>query len=104
MSTTLTATAIHLECIDGKDDHFKVELLPGEKKVFGGFDDLSITRLKELENHGGVISVINENGSLKIDATDCAVPVKINGQIIAKASLKTKDILKIGNTIWKSVR
>ena len=75
-----------------------------KKKVFGGFDDLSITRLKELENNGGVIIVTNENGSLRIDATDCAVPVKINGQIIAKASLKTKDILKIGNTIWKSVR
>jgi protease PrsW len=103
MHTTLAATAIHLECIDGKDDHFIVELFPGDKKVFGGFEDESITRLKELENHGGVIIVSNENGVLKVDATDCAVPVKINGQIIAKASLKTKDILKIGNTIWKSI-
>ena len=102
MNTTLTATAIHLECIDGRDDHFRVELLPGEKRIFGGFDDETITRLKELENQGGVIIVTNENGSLKVDATDCAVPVKINGQIISRASLKTRDILKIGNTIWKS--
>src|SRR5687768_3895471 len=102
MSTTLTVPAIHLECIDGRDDHFRIELLPGEKKLFGGFDDESITRLKELENHGGVIIVTNENGLLKVDASDCAVPVKINGQIISIAFLKTRDILKIGNTIWKS--
>ena len=102
MPTALAASVVHLECIDGRDDHFKIEIAPWEKKIFGGYDDEQITRLKELENHGGVIIVSNENGQLLIDASDCSVPVKINGNIISRAGLKSIDILKIGNSVWKS--
>lgn len=102
MSTATAAALIHLECIDGRDDHFKVELAPGDKKIFGGTDEESITKLKELEHQGGVVIVTNNNGRLFIDATDCPVPVKINGTIISRAELKSHDLLKIGETIWKS--
>ena len=102
MSTAVAAAIIHLECIDGKDDHFSVELQPGEKKIFGGIEDLSVIQLKELENQGGVIIISNENGRLQVDASDCAVPVKINGHIISKAELRNIDLLRIGNTLWKS--
>lgn len=104
MSTAIAASSIHLECIDGKDDHFKVELAPGDKKVFGGFEDAGITRLRELENIGGVIIVTNMEGQLHIDATDCAIPVKINGNMVAKSILRSMDLLKIGNTLWRATR
>ncbi len=102
MDSVIAASVIHLECIDGRDDHFRLELAAGEKKILGGYEDPSIILLKELENQGGVIVITNVNGQLFVDASDCSVPVKINGAIISKASLKSIDLLKIGNSIWKS--
>ncbi len=104
MSTAVATSALHLECIDGKDDHFVIQLEAGEKKVLGGFEDDTIIKLKELEHQAGAIIVSNENGQLTIDATDCTVPVKINGAITIKCVVKTTDILRIGNSIWKTVR
>jgi protease PrsW len=104
MSTAVATSALHLECIDGKDDHFVIQLEAGEKKVLGGFDDDAVIKLKELEHQGGAIVINNENGQLVIDATDCTIPVKINGAITSKCTVKTTDILRIGNSIWKTVR
>lgn len=104
MSTVVVATAFHLECIDGKDDHFVILVEPGHKKILGGFDDDAIVKIKELEHNGGAIIISNDNGQLLIDASDCAVPVKINGNIISRSPLKTSDILKIGSSIWKAAK
>jgi RsiW-degrading membrane proteinase PrsW (M82 family) len=36
-----------------------------------------------------------------VDATDCPVPVKINGNIVSKNELRLNDVLRIGNSIWR---
>lgn len=38
-----------------------------------------------------------------MDATDCPVPVKINGNIITKNEILPNDVLRIGNSIWRIV-
>jgi len=35
METMLTAASVNLECIDGKDEHFRAELKNGNKMIFG---------------------------------------------------------------------
>ena len=99
METTLSLTAISLECIDGKDDHFKIDVLPGETVVFSS--NGNDTLIKELENQGGAIIVSNQDGKMIIDATDCAVPVKINGNMVIRNELRVHDVLRIGNSIWR---
>lgn len=99
METTATLSTLTFECIDGKDDHFKIEIENGQKIILGCGE--AMTFIKELENQGGCVIVSHENGQLHIDASDCTVPVKINGNIIAKAIIRPIDVVKIGNSIWK---
>lgn len=101
MTTTGALASIIFECIDGKDDHYKIEIADNTSIMFSSSSDDGGIKIRELENSGGVIIVTNTNGNLQIDASDCAVPVKINGSIISKSNLKQTDVLRIGNSIWK---
>lgn len=103
METTINSTALILECIDGKDDHFKTELSNHQTIILASSSGEGKIPIKELENEGGVIIISNNNGQLVIDATDCAIPVKINGNIISKSILHPTDVLRIGNSIWKQL-
>lgn len=101
METTLNLSTIVLECIDGKDDHFKIDVQTSQSIVLSSSDGENRIIIKELEMHGGAVIVTNENGRLLIDATDCPVPVKINGNIVTKNRLHSNDVLRIGNSIWR---
>ena len=60
METMLTPASVNLECIDGKDEHFRAELKNGSKMIFGSRQNN--TFIKELENEAGRIIIINNNG------------------------------------------
>lgn len=101
MNTATDTTALVLECIDGKDDFLKVEIQPGEELILGNLDAANSRQIKELEYEGGLVKLTNNDGLLFIDATECSVPVKINGQGVTQNHLKVNDVLRIGNSIWK---
>jgi RsiW-degrading membrane proteinase PrsW (M82 family) len=100
MSTVVDSATAVLECIDGKDDFFKIEIENGQRIVLGNNEAHNGKDIKELED-GGCVIVTNNNGSLSIDATNCSIQVKINGQQVTKNSLKATDVLRIGSSIWK---
>jgi protease PrsW len=101
METTVSLSTIVLECIDGKDDHFKVDVHAGRTMVLGTVQTENGFMIKELEAHGGAVVLLNQDGKLIVDATDCPVPVKINGNMVIKNELKLHDVLRIGNSIWR---
>jgi RsiW-degrading membrane proteinase PrsW (M82 family) len=45
--------------------------------------------------------IAQTEGQIFVDATDCPVPVKINGGMVSKQVLRPNDILRIGNSIWR---
>ena len=79
----------------------KIELENGQRVVLGSSGSANGQDLKELGGHGGCVIVTNNNGILLIDATECSIPVKINGQIVTQSTLKLNDVLRIGNSVWK---
>ena len=101
MNTAVDVSTAILECIDGKDDFLKFEMENGQRIVLGNSAAENGQDIKELQGNGGCVIVTNTNGNLLIDATDCSLPVKINGQPVTKQALKPTDILRIGNSIWK---
>lgn len=103
MQTTIDLSHLEIECIDGMDDHFRLKLSHNETRILSSDDSEGRIQIRELENSGGVIILSNINGRLIIDASDCAVPVRINGNIISKNILQSNDVLKIGNSIWRQV-
>lgn len=101
METTLSLSTHVLECIDGKDDHFKIDVQHSKSIVLSAADGENRIVIKELERHGGAIIVTNHNGKIWIDANDCPLPVKINGNMVTKNELRVHDVLRIGNSIWR---
>jgi len=101
METALSHSAHVLECIDGKDDHFKIDVQHSQSVVLSATHGENRILIKELENNGGAVIISNHNGRIMVDATDCPVPVKINGNMVTKNELKAYDVLRIGNSIWR---
>ena len=101
MITAVGSASVVLECIDGKDDFLKIEMENGQRVVLGSSGSSNGQDLKELGGHDGCVIVTNNNGILLIDATECSIPVKINGQIVIQSSFKLNDVLRIGNSVWK---
>lgn len=101
MNTAVDADTAVLECIDGRDDFLKLEIENGQRVVLGNSETHNGKDIKELENNGGCVIVTNNNGILLVDATDCTMPVKINGQPVTRNNFKVNDVLRIGNSIWK---
>lgn len=103
METTLTLSSLVLECIDGKDDHFKIDIQSSQSIVLSAINDENRIAIKELENLGGAVIISHNQNKIFVDATDCPVPVKINGNIVSKNELRLNDVLRIGNSIWRIV-
>src|SRR5215203_1761977 len=101
MDTALDVT-LTLECIDGKDDHYKVDVGDGEKLTLGQNSEGDGKKIEELDNSGGYIVFTNNNGALQLDASNCSVPVKINGRQVKAGLVKEIDVLMIGQSIWKT--
>lgn len=101
METTLDLSTLVLECIDGKDDHFTIDVQASQSIVLSATDGENCTVIKELESHGGAIIITHSNNKIVVDATDCPVPVKINGNMVTKNELHVNDVLRIGNSIWR---
>lgn len=103
METTLTLSSVVLECIDGKDDHFKIDVQSSQSIVLSAINDENRIAIKELENLGGAVIISYNQNRMFVDATDCPVPVKINGNMVNKNELRLNDVLRIGNSIWRIV-
>lgn len=103
METTLALSSVVLECIDGKDDHFKIDVQSSQSIVLSSINDENRIAIKELENLGGAVIISYNQNKMLVDATDCPVPVKINGNIVNKNELRLNDVLRIGNSIWRIV-
>ena len=100
MNTAL-AVPLTLECIDGKDDHYKVDFGDGEKLLLGQNNEGEGKKIEELEGNG-YVAFTNTNGALHLDASNCSVPVKINGRPVKTGVVKEIDVLMIGHSIWKT--
>lgn len=101
METTLNLSTLVLECIDGKDDHFTIGVQASQSIVLSATDGKNCIVIKELESHGGAVVITHNNNKILVDATDCPLPVKINGNIVTKNELHLNDVLRIGNSIWR---
>jgi len=95
-------SVITFECIDGADDKLQFDLEVGQNIFFSCESGNGAKVLKELEGQNGKISVSNSNGSIYVDASDCTLPVKLNGREIKTGVVGSADVLKIGNSIWKA--
>jgi RsiW-degrading membrane proteinase PrsW (M82 family) len=102
MNTTVDLSAVTFECIDGKDDHYQVVLRHGQSILFGCATSGTAHSLKELQGHKGSIIITNTGGLLQINASECTLPVKINGKRIVAGLVLPADIVKIGNSLWKA--
>lgn len=97
------ANTVILECIDGKDDHFKISIEDGSAISLGNDPTQNNVFIKELESETGYILISNTAGLLYIDANNLSTAVKINGSMVRTGMLKHNDLLKIGDSVWQSV-
>ena len=78
---TSTDLTLILECIDGKDDHLKIEIDNGKSIAINNCGGKNSKEIKELQNHTGEIIFTNNNGVMHFDASGCNAAVKLNGNI-----------------------
>jgi|GEM_PF-571225 len=92
---------ITLECVTGKDEnrHIVVDERPIRIAHAALQPALAVT---ELMPGQGYISVRVDNGLLLIDAHNCLAPIYINNQEAMTANLLEGDVLRIGNSTWRS--
>ena len=91
-----------LECIDGKDDHTKIEIDNGISIAINNCGGRNSKEIHELKNHEGEIIFTNNNGVMHFDASGCNAPIKLNGNISTLGNLLPNDLLRIGNSIWRT--
>ena len=101
MTTTAAITAIVFECIEGTDDHFTVPLEPGQTLTLcpPGGNGMAI---KELENGSGSILLSYPNEELQIETSGGNIILKLNGIEMTAGTVRTGDVVRIGNSIWKA--
>lgn len=102
MSTT--DLTIILECIDGKDDHLKIEIDTNRSIAINNCGGKDSKEIKELTNHSGEIIFTNNNGVMHFDGSGCNAPIKLNGNVASVGNLLPNDLLRIGNSIWRSTK
>src|SRR5687767_11325392 len=95
--------AVILECIDGKDDHLQIPIDEGSTISLGLSDHEHHVLIKELHGLTGYVLVSNTHGSLYIDASNLSIAVKINGTPVTTGVIKNNDLLKIGDSVWKTL-
>ena len=91
-----------LECIDGQDDHLKIAIKNGKSIAFNNCGGRDSHEIKELQGNAGEIIFTNDNGAMHFDATACNAAVKLNGNIVSLGHIRPNDLLRIGNSIWRS--
>lgn len=101
MGTTVSTSALVLECISGNDLDRSIELPAGQMVVLGAETAENRIVIKELQEQGGAILIAAFSDHLQLDATDCPLPVRINGHIITRHALREGDRLLIGNSVWR---
>ena len=94
---------IVLECIDGKDDHLTIEIEKGRSIAVACNKAKDTHAILELAAHSGEIIFTNNDGLLHFDATGCSAALRLNGNPVTSGNLRQNDLLKIGNSIWRSV-
>ena len=97
----LTELAIILECIDGHDDHLKIEIFNNTSIAINNCGGNNTHEIKELKDHSGEILFTNNNGIMHFDATGCNAAVKLNGNPVSLGNIMPNDLLRIGNSIWR---
>lgn len=102
MSTAQEITLI-LECIDGKDDHLKIEIDNGRSIALNNCGGNNTKEIHELKQHSGEIIFTNNNGVMHFDASGCTAPIKLNGNTVSTGNVVPNDLLRIGNSIWRSI-
>ena len=91
-----------LECIDGKDDHLQIKIENGRSVAINNCGGRNSHEIVELKGNTGEIIFTNNNGAMHFDATACNADVKLNGNIISLGNIRPNDLLRIGNSIWRS--
>src|SRR5665647_3466143 len=97
-----TDLAIILECIDGNDDHLKIEIDNNTSIAINNCGGKNSHEIRELKSHTGEIIFTNNNGVMHFDASGCNVAVKLNGNVASIGNIMPNDLLRIGNSIWRS--
>ena len=92
-----------LECIAGVDLHRKVMIIDQPVTIAHAAynPDLAIEALTRDE---GYIIARLENGLLVLDGIHCYVPLIVNDEGGSFIVLREKDILRLGNSIWRANR
>jgi len=92
---------ILLECITGWDNG---------RRIIAGQRPLKIAHaalqpdlaIQEMSASQGYIMVSAENGTLRMDAGNCTIPIYINNQEAKTWYLQEHDLMRIGNSVWRS--
>lgn len=91
-----------IECIDGKDDHLLLPFEAQQELILGHHPSLSGVPLKSLREEDGFVIFRFDDQGLHLDAGQCNVTVKLNGDPVETASsLNGHDIIKIGDDVWR---
>jgi RsiW-degrading membrane proteinase PrsW (M82 family) len=94
-------TRLTLECVAGKDETRSIVV--DERPIRIAHPALQpALAVSELMPGQGYISVRVDNGQLLVDAHNCLLPIYINNQEAMTAHLRDGDVLRIGNSNWRS--
>ena len=95
------ANRITLECVAGKDE--KRHIVVDERSIRIAHAALQpALPVSELMPGQGYITARADNGLLLIDAHNCLVPIFINNHEVMTVTMRDGDVLRIGNSIWKT--
>lgn len=100
---TIAEPIIILECIDGKDDHLKIKIENNRSIALAGNSEKNAQAILELQSYPGEIIFTNNNGVLHFDATGSGIAIKLNGNNVSIGIIRSNDLLKIGNSIWRTL-
>lgn len=101
MPDTPHSHRITLECVAGRDEHARILIDDRPIRIAHAALQPSLA-ISELSAGDGYIVVRAENGALLVDAGNCLVPIYVNNEEIRVAPLHEKDVLRIGNSIWRA--
>jgi RsiW-degrading membrane proteinase PrsW (M82 family) len=92
---------ILLECIAGRDEHARI--MVDERPIRIGHASLQpALAIAEIPAAEGFLLIQVRESILRIDATNCLLPIYIDNSEITTAPLRETDVLRIGNSIWRA--
>jgi RsiW-degrading membrane proteinase PrsW (M82 family) len=104
MPDSAHANRILLECIAGRDEHARIFVDERPIRIGHGGSlatqpALAITEIPAAE---GFLQAQVVDNTLRIDATNCLIPIYLNNQPITISPMREPDVLRIGNSIWRA--